>query len=92
MPTPRPSKQGAGVSLDQQRRIDQACDRFESALIAGHQPVIEQFLAELEDIPRPPVLHHLLDGEIDYRLRQGIPVDGDGWVWQAAFIATKVKT
>ncbi len=79
MATPGPSESSTDLSLEQLRRIDQACDRFEAALAAGLQPSIEQYLSELADLPRSPALHHLLELEIQFLLRQGQAIDVEGY-------------
>jgi WD40 repeat protein/serine/threonine protein kinase/tetratricopeptide (TPR) repeat protein len=57
--------------LDQKRRVDQLCDRFEAAWKAGERPAIEAYLA---DVPEPlllPVLRELVLLEAHYRRLRG---------------------
>jgi eukaryotic-like serine/threonine-protein kinase len=50
-----------------ERDVDEACDRFEAAWLAGDRPKIEDFLGGTTDLYRPLLLRHLLGLELDYR-------------------------
>jgi serine/threonine-protein kinase len=52
-------------------RLDQLCDRFEAAWIAGQRPNIETYLEEVPAEERPRLLHELVALERDYRTRAG---------------------
>jgi eukaryotic-like serine/threonine-protein kinase len=52
-------------------RVDEACDRFEAAWRAGHDPRIEDYLAEAEAADRPALLAFLLPLELELRRRRG---------------------
>jgi eukaryotic-like serine/threonine-protein kinase len=52
-------------------RIDQACDRFETAWRGGARPQIEEVLCELAPEERSGLLHELLALEIELRLGYG---------------------
>ena len=67
-PPPRGDEPG-DVSLA--RRVDRACDRFESAWLA-HEPVrIEEFLESCADEDRLALLRELIALEVYYRRRAG---------------------
>jgi WD40 repeat protein len=55
-------------------RVDQACDRFETAWRAGRAPSIENFLAEADEVDRA-ALHHELEA-LERELRQSHGVSG----------------
>lgn len=50
-------------------RIDDACDRFESAYRAGGKPKIEDFLAETTAALRPALFAELLRLEIEFQMK-----------------------
>lgn len=58
-------------------RIDQACDRFETALRAGEPAKIEEHLAGFEGPFRGSLFHELLVLEVGYRRGRGEKVDRD---------------
>jgi serine/threonine-protein kinase len=53
------------------RRIDAACDRFETAWRAGQAPRIEDYLADAEEADRPALLGELLGLELELRRKRG---------------------
>jgi serine/threonine protein kinase len=59
-------------------RVDEICDRFETAWQAGQQPRIEDYLGDLPEPERPLLLRELLRLELAYRRRNSeIPLVGD---------------
>ncbi len=52
-------------------RMDEACDRFEDAWIAGTAPCLEDFLGDSEGAEREELLNRLLRLELEYRRRAG---------------------
>jgi WD40 repeat protein/serine/threonine protein kinase len=59
------------VLISLERRIDEACDRFEDAWAAGRRPPIEGFLSAAGDSQRTPLLRELILLEIHYRRQAG---------------------
>ena len=65
-----------GLAVAELQRIDDACDRFESAWRGGGQPELESFLAGFVGPARTQLLRDLLALELDLRLEQGdVPDD-----------------
>jgi serine/threonine protein kinase len=64
-----PSQETLPPSLVQ--RIDQVCDRFESAWKAGQRPRIEDYLNEVEDPARSFLVRELVELDFTYRRRAG---------------------
>jgi hypothetical protein len=62
---PSPSQESALLSLD--KRVDEACDRFESAWRAGQRPRIEEYVAQASLSERLELLSQLLALEIELR-------------------------
>jgi serine/threonine protein kinase len=58
-------------SATKERRLDQLCDKFESACIAGARPRIEDYLADVSPEEREILLPELLRLEMEYRTRSG---------------------
>jgi serine/threonine protein kinase len=52
-------------------KLDPLCDRFESALKTGADPRLEDFIAQVEQGHRAPLLAELLALELEYRRRRG---------------------
>jgi len=52
-------------------RAERVCTRFEAAWRAGQQPRIEDFLAGAVGAVRTPLLHELVEVEVEYRLGRG---------------------
>jgi WD40 repeat protein/tRNA A-37 threonylcarbamoyl transferase component Bud32 len=52
-------------------RVDEACDRFETAWRAGQAPRIEDYLVQAEEADRPALLGELLALECELRRRRG---------------------
>jgi serine/threonine protein kinase len=59
------------VPLSLERRVDEACDRFEDAWRAGQGPRIENYLAGAAEPARGVLLRELLALEIDLRREAG---------------------
>ena len=59
------------LAVAELQRIDDACDRFESAWRGGDQPELESFLAGFDGPARTQLLRDLLALELDLRLEQG---------------------
>jgi len=65
-----------GLAVAELQRIDDACDRFESAWRGGRQPELETYLAGFVGPARAQLLSDLLALELELRLEQGdIPDD-----------------
>jgi len=65
-----------GLAVAELQRIDDACDRFESAWRGGDQPELESYLAGFVGPARTQLLRDLLALELDLRLEQGdVPDD-----------------
>jgi WD40 repeat protein len=70
------------LPVDQARRVDEACDRFEAAWKAvgpsGSPPRIEDALRAVSDEDRPMVLRELIQLDLFYRRQRGeTPQPGD---------------
>jgi hypothetical protein len=63
------------ASLSLEERIDQTCDRFEAAWMAGERPRIEDYIAEFSEAERPLLLDDLLKLEIELRA-----ADSETWL------------
>jgi hypothetical protein len=48
-------------------RIDQLCDRYENARLAGHQPCMDDCLREVPEAERTVLFRELLKLELHYR-------------------------
>ncbi len=59
------------LAVAELQRIDDACDRFESAWRGGEQPELESFLAGFDGPVRTQLLRDLLTLELDLRREQG---------------------
>src|SRR6266851_8127627 len=57
--------------LSVEKRVDEACDRFEAAWRAGHRPRIEDYLAEVASAERPTFFRQLLLLELELRRSGG---------------------
>jgi WD40 repeat protein/serine/threonine protein kinase len=57
--------------LELARQVDQVCDRFEEAWLAGARPRIESFLNEVSATGRPVLAGELLRVELEHRYRAG---------------------
>src|SRR5262245_21707173 len=63
---------GSGsLPLSLEKRVDEACDRFEKAWKEGKGPRIEDYLAEAPEPERVPLLRELLALEIELRCDGG---------------------
>jgi tRNA A-37 threonylcarbamoyl transferase component Bud32 len=60
------------------RDVDRAADRFEQALRAGHRPQITEYLAEVPDALRLPLLAELVCLDFEYKVRD-LPVTLDDY-------------
>jgi serine/threonine protein kinase len=58
-------------SATKERRLDQLCDSFESACVAGGRPRIEDYLDKVSTEEREVLLPELLRLEMEYRTRTG---------------------
>lgn len=58
-------------SLAQPGRVDELCDRFDSALQSGESPQVEEYLGDADAALRQPLLIELLLIEWDHRRRNG---------------------
>jgi WD40 repeat protein/tRNA A-37 threonylcarbamoyl transferase component Bud32 len=66
------------LSPDARGRIDNACDLFEDAMLAGQGPRIEDFLAGTEGREREALLGRLLELELEPRRKRGeVPAPED---------------
>jgi hypothetical protein len=63
--TPPPQDQ------ERARRVDEACDRFAAAWVAGGRPRLEEVLASMPEPGRPELLRELLKCELTYRRMGG---------------------
>jgi serine/threonine protein kinase len=54
-----------------QKRVDRACDEFESAWLAGRRPTVEDYLGDVTEPERSALVRELLLLEVDYRHRAG---------------------
>jgi serine/threonine-protein kinase len=61
------------------RHIDRLCNRFEAAWQAGKRPRIEDYLTDVPEPDRPPLLGELLALELTYRRRAGEPLSPDDY-------------
>ncbi len=61
----------ASLSPSMTKRVDAACDHFESAWKAGQRPRIEDYLGEIAGAERSALCHELLVVELVYRYRLG---------------------
>jgi hypothetical protein len=68
-PPPQPGR-GAG-SLPAARHLDEICDRFEKAWLAGQRPQLEGYLGDLREPARPALFAELLRLDLHYRRQQG---------------------
>jgi serine/threonine protein kinase len=62
-------KEGGTLSVAQ--RVDQVCDRFEAAWLAGERPRIEEFIRDVPEPERATLLCELLRLELHYRSQAG---------------------
>jgi len=62
-----PHSKDRNSSLDQARRIHQACERFEAAWRSGVQPRIEDVLSASAAEDRGPLFQELLALELELR-------------------------
>ena len=60
-----------GLPAEELRRIDEACDRFESAWRRGERPELEAYLDGFNGASHAQLLRELLALELDLRLKQG---------------------
>jgi serine/threonine protein kinase len=88
---------GESLPLSVEKRLDEACDRFEAAWKAGRHPAIETFLSDVEEPERGALLGALVALEVELRGKIGerpAPVDYEkrfpdhGSLIRAAFALT----
>jgi serine/threonine-protein kinase len=53
------------------KRLDEACDHFETALLANERPRLEEFMCEAAPAEHAALLAELLKLELEYRRRRG---------------------
>jgi WD40 repeat protein/serine/threonine protein kinase len=61
----------SGLSLSEERLVDETCDRFEAAWKSGRQPDIRRYLAEAPRAIRKQLFQELLPLELTYRYQRG---------------------
>jgi tetratricopeptide (TPR) repeat protein len=66
-----PGKRTEDLPPTQVRRLDQVCDRFETAWKAGERPRIEDYLAGTPEAEWPELLRELIRVEVYYRCSAG---------------------
>jgi hypothetical protein len=49
------------------REIDRICDEFEAAWLAGEVPIVEEFVARIDDEHRPALREALMPLDLTYR-------------------------
>jgi serine/threonine-protein kinase len=59
------------LPLSTLKRLDEACDRFETAWLANERPHLEEFMGEASSAERAALLGELLKLELEYRRRRG---------------------
>ena len=59
------------VDLARLEKIDQVCDRFESAWRSGEHPRIEDYLGQVAEDQRGDLVKYLLPIELEYRAKGG---------------------
>lgn len=69
--TAYPSGDRGGLSVDAYARIDELCDRFESAWRAGNRPDPVAFVAEIEERARRQLLVALLALDLEFQVESG---------------------
>jgi hypothetical protein len=67
----RLGREDASLPLSAAGRVDECCDRFEEAWIAGRTPRIEDFLESAAEAERPALLGELVRLELEYRRQRG---------------------
>ncbi len=73
-----PGRDSLSPSLLQ--RVDELCDRFEDAWIAGQRPRIEDYLNDTPEPERPLLLQELLSLELVYGCRSGETLNAEDYV------------
>lgn len=64
------------------RRIDQACDDFESAWKSGDRPFVDDVLGDFPETAHSPLLNELLPIEIAWRLKSGETPSADSYLFR----------
>ena len=64
------------------RRIDQACDDFESAWKSGERPFVDDVLGDFPEAAQGPLLNELLPIEIAWRLKSGETPTADSYLFR----------
>jgi len=64
------------------RRIDQACDDFESAWKSGDRPFVDDVLGDFPEAAHGPLLDELLPIEIAWRLKSGEAPSADSYLFR----------
>jgi serine/threonine protein kinase len=65
----RSGADASALPLSAERRVDEVCDRFEAALVAGQRPRIEDYLGMVATSERSALLRELLKLELDQRCK-----------------------
>jgi len=60
------------LSPDEARRIDQICDRYETARRAGQRPDVSDYLNGVAEPVRSALLRYLLQLDLEYQRQSGI--------------------
>jgi len=67
-PSPQPGN-GAGPPTAGQH-VDEVCDRFEAAWLAGKRPCVMEYLSEAPEPERADLFRELLKLDLHYRRQQ----------------------
>ena len=68
---PFPHEDQSGSPIARSQRIDALCNQFETKLLSGEGPRIEDFLTQAEADEREELLHELLAIEVWHRRASG---------------------
>ena len=70
------------IPFDDLLRINQICDAFESAWVAGRRPAISDYLPRAAEALQGKLVRDLIDIELFYRRRQGESPQVDAFLEQ----------
>jgi serine/threonine protein kinase len=76
------SSSNPNLSVEILRRIDQACDDFESAWRSGERPFVDDVLGDFPEAARGSLLNELLPIEIAWRLKSGETPSADSYLFR----------
>ncbi len=65
------------LSMEERRKIDRVCNRFEEEWLAGRRPEIEFYLRQVSPAGQAELLNELLQLELDYRRSVNEAVEAD---------------